>query len=103
MIQAPFGSTTPAWPGVPSPLAWSQTPTPIGAGMPSAAFGIGAPFGNAPGFAAPEPVTPQALGNPSTGWGSFVGGSPVIAGALRSPFTIPDGVTAPMLMASLAF
>ena len=92
MIQAPFGTTTSMWPGVPSPLAWSQAPIPIGS-----------PPVTVQGFAAPEPISSPGLGLGSAGpgWGSF-GGSPVVAGPLRAPFTIPEEISAPALMAGVA-
>jgi BON domain-containing protein len=93
MIQAPFGSTTQAWPGVPSPLAWSQPP-------------MSAPASPmvAQGLAPSESMTATGGWGPSAApWGSMFGGAPVLTGALRTPFTIPEGVTAPVLMAAVAF
>ena len=74
MIQAPFGSTTPGWPVMPSPaFTWPQaTMTP------------------------PSMTTPITLS--PTG-----GGTAVIAPLpLTTPLVIPDGVTAPALLAAIA-
>ena len=74
MIQAPFGSTTPGWPVMPSPaFAWPQaTMTP-------------------PQMAPPMTLSPQ------------VGGGPAFAPLpLSTPLVIPDGVTAPALLAAIA-
>ena len=102
MIQAPFGSTTtPAWPGLPSPLAWSQPPLSIG----PSPFGAGVPPMSAQGFAPSESLTSTGLGwGPvAPGWGSMFGSAPVLAGTLRAPLTIPEGVSAPVLMNAVAF
>ena len=102
MIQAPFGSTTPAWPGLPSPLVWSQPPLSMG---PSAPFGAGVPPMSAQGFAPSESLTPTGLGwgSAAPGWGSMFGSAPMLAGTLRTPLTVPEGVTAPVLMSTVAF
>jgi|SoiMetStandDraft_5_1073268.scaffolds.fasta_scaffold01763_3 BON domain-containing protein len=108
---APFGSTTPAWPGLPSPLAWSQAPMPMFGAGPSAVLGAGSSSlgpsiapASAAAFAPSEPLSGGlGWGTSSPGWGPFVAGVPVTAGPLRTPFTVPDDVTAPMLMASIAY
>ena len=74
MIQAPFGSTTPGWPVMPSPaFAWPQTTmTP-------------------PSMTSPIALSPQ------------VGNGPAFAPLpLSTPLVIPDGVTAPALLAAIA-
>ena len=108
---APFGSMTPAWPGLPSPLAWSQAPMPMFGAGPSAVLGAGSSSlgpsiapASAAAFAPSEPLSGGlGWGTSSPGWGPFVAGVPVTAGPLRTPFTVPDDVTAPMLMASIAY
>jgi BON domain-containing protein len=73
MIQAPFGSTTPGWP-MPSPaFAWPQSTM-----MPPA-------------------MTPPITLSPTGG------NAPAIAPLpLTTPLVIPDGVTAPALLAAIA-
>ena len=80
MIQAPFGTTSPMWSTLPSPVAWSQSPISVG------------PTVMGQGYAS-EPSTPL-----TAGWGSP--GSPVIAGPLLAPFI--NGVNAQALMAAVA-
>ncbi|HEY7186677.1 MAG TPA: BON domain-containing protein [Vicinamibacterales bacterium] len=74
MIQAPFGATTPGWPVMPSPaFPWPQaTLTPPSATPPIA---LSAAIGNGPAIA-PLP--------------------------LSTPLVLPDGVTAPAVMAAVA-
>ena len=89
MIQAPFGSTTPGWPVMPSPaFAWSQPP-----------MAMGAPSGLAPSFTAPDPMAPHTFSWP----GNIASTGPAIAPPpLSTPLVLPDGVTAPVLMAAIA-
>ena len=84
MIQAPFGSTTPGWTGFASPLfAWP--PGPIAMANP------------AMGFGAQDPITTT---QPLTWTGG--GGLPVTTGPLSTPLVVPQGVMAPVLMATIA-
>ena len=89
MIQVPFGSTTPGWPVMPSPaFAWLQTP-----------MSFGGASGAAPPFAAPDPMTSRTFGWP----GSPISTGPAISPLpLSTPLVLPDSVTAPVLMASIA-
>jgi BON domain len=94
MIQVPFGSTTPGWPVMPSaPFAWPQTVMPLGT-----ASGPATPFTGAP-FTTPDPMTSRTLGWP----GTTIGTGPAISPPpLSTPLVLPDGVTAPALMAAIA-
>jgi BON domain-containing protein len=89
MIQVPFGSTTPGWPVMPSPaFAWPQTP-----------MSFGGASGAATPFAAPDPMTSRTFGWP----GSPISTGPAISPLpLSTPLVLPDSVTAPVLMASIA-
>lgn len=89
MIQAPFGSPTPGWPVMPSPaFAWQQTP-----------MAMGTTAGPAPSFAPPDPITARTLGWAGTGISTGQMMTPV---PLSTPLVLPDGVTAPALMATIA-
>ena len=91
MIQVPFGSTTPGWPVVPSSptfaFAWPQAAMPLGAASGPAAF------------TTQDPMTSRTLGWP----GSTISTGPAISPPpLSTPLVLPDGVTAPVLMAAIA-
>lgn len=84
MIQAPFGSTTPAWTGLPLPaFTWPQTPAPL----------VGQPL-PAQTMQSSAPMPPSAFG-----WG---GGPAITFPPLSTSLSLPDGVTAPTLMAAIA-
>src|SRR5215510_8875198 len=74
MIQAPFGATTPGWPVMPSSaFAWPQAP-----------------------------LTPPSV-TPAMTLSAAIGNGPAIAPLpLSTPLVLPDGVTAPALMAAIA-
>jgi len=89
MIQAPFGSTTPGWPVMPSPaFPWSQAP-----------MAMGATPGPIPSFAAPDPNTAHTLGWTGSGISTGQTMTPV---PLSTPLVLPDGITAPALMGAIA-
>lgn len=86
MIQVPFGSAAPGWSGPSLPgFTWP------------------APMGAAPGmanvFGASEPITPRSLGWSTGGLNT---GLPMTSVPLSTPLVVPDGVTAPALMATIA-
>jgi hypothetical protein len=86
MIQAPFGSTAPGWPGLSSPMfAWPQTP-----------IAIANPVVAPQGVGAPEPIAARPFD-----WAGF-GGMPMASGPLSTPLVVPQGVTAPALIAAVA-
>ena len=83
MIQAPFGSTAPVWPSMPSPaFAWPQTPMPL-AGT-------------------PQRLTPESIGTPTYGWTGLNTGLQMTQTPLSTPLMVPDGVTAAGLIAAVA-
>src|SRR5262245_41463552 len=86
MIQAPFGAAAPGWSGLTSPaFTW---PAPM-----SAAPGMANAFG------ASEPMTSRPLGWSTAGLNT---GLPMTSVPLSTPLVVPDGVTAPALMATIA-
>lgn len=98
MLQAPFGLTGPAWTGLSSPgLAYLAAPVAPGtmaspeSGTAATAMPV-AGYGFASGFA---PFTPPAFG-----WSNH--GMPAIPTPLSTPFALPDGITAPSLLAAIA-
>ena len=111
MLQTPFGSTGPGWLGISSPgLAWFPTPVAIGSSTPGAqqvhAFGAtpaGVDIGPVTstmavdGYGPASGVTPFA---PST-WGGHGMTAPLATVPLGTPFAVPEGLTAPVLMAAI--
>jgi len=87
MIQAPFGSTIPVWPAMPSPaFGWPQSPMPI-AGTP----------------VAPQRVmTAEPMATSTYGWTGLNTGTPMTQSPLSTPLVVPDGVTAAGLIAAVA-
>ena len=87
MIQAPFGSTAPLWPSIPSPgFAWAQAPMPIASGP-----------------VAPQRLTtPEPIGTSPYGWTGLGTGLPMTQTPLSTPLIVPEGVTAAGLVAAVS-
>ena len=90
MLQVPFGSTGPGWITLPSPgVGWF--PTSIAPTGPSL---LGAQLQGS------NPMSTADTG--SFGWGAHGMTVPMTPLPLSTPFVVPDGITAPVLLAAIA-
>jgi BON domain-containing protein len=90
MLQVPFGSTGPGWITLPSPgVGWFPASlAPTGPSLPGAQL------------QGSNPMSTADTG--SFGWGAHGMTVPMTPLPLSTPFVVPDGITAPVLLAAIA-